>query len=122
MAKRGQATAEDIIPIVERLLPPLQKAIKRKFYVNICEGDVCSLWRKEPGHRPNTMMIGVDAINFFWNEYKESLEKTIRKILVHEAIHVLGLDHNAKGFKLGFYSNPNFDTYTPYIEKMIYGG
>lgn len=121
MVTRGQAKVKDIIPIVERLLPPIRKAIKKKFHVKICDGMLCELWRHDPKQKPNTMIIGVDAINFFWIEYGQSLEKTIRNILVHESIHVLGLDHNKFGYKLGFYSNQNQDTLTPYVEKQIFG-
>lgn len=121
MVKRGQATVEDIIPVVERLLPPIRKAIQRKFYVKICNGSLCELWRRDPAQKPNTMMIGVDAINFFWTEYGKSLERTIRNILVHEAIHVLGVDHDKFGYKMGFYSNTNFDILTPWVEKQIFG-
>lgn len=121
MVKRGQATIEDIIPIVERLLPPIRKAVERKFYVKICDGLLCELWRRDPKQKPNTMMIGVDAINFFWVEYGKTLEKTIQNILVHEAIHVLGIDHNRFGYKMGYYSDPSRDTLTPEIEKKIFG-
>lgn len=120
MVKRGQAVVEDIIPVVKRLLPILKKAVKIKFHVKICAGLVCELWRRDPKTKPNTMMIGVDAINFFWVEYGKSLEKTIQNILVHEAIHIRGLEHNAQGYKLGFYSDPNRDTWTPQIEKLIF--
>lgn len=122
MVKRGQATIEDIMPIVSRLLPRLRKAISKKFHVRFCEGKICELWRRgENNIKPNTMMIGVDAINFFWIEYGKSLEKTIRNILVHEALHVLGTDHDRYGYKLGFYSAHTLDTYTPYMEKQIFG-
>lgn len=122
MVKRGYATIEDIRPIVNSFLPRLRKAISKKFHIRFCEGNICELWRRaENGIKSNTMMIGIDAVNFFWLNYDKSLKKTIRNILVHEAIHVLGLDHDRFGYKLGFYSDHTLDTYTPYMEKQIFG-
>lgn len=46
----------------------------------------------------------------------------IRRTLTHEAIHLFeGKQHNYWGYKLGYYSSFQKDTYTPQIIKKIFG-
>jgi predicted metal-dependent hydrolase len=46
----------------------------------------------------------------------------IRHVLVHESIHIFEkLDHNYKsGYKVGYYSRFDRDTYTPKVVKTIF--
>lgn len=113
----------DIRKVVDKLVPTIREHIGNPFHVRICKGKLCELHRfKEPEDiGTNTIVIGVDAVKFFQKEYGKSLERTVRNMLVHELIHVLGMDHNREGYKKGFYSAHYMDTYTPKIEKEIFG-
>lgn len=123
MVKKGQATIKDIKKIVQKLVPVIKKKYGQLFHVRICEGRVCELHRRKEIEDVHSMtiVIGVEAVNFFWVEYKKTLEKTIRNILVHEFIHVTGLNHDYEGYKKGYYSVHYLDIYTPQIEKEIFG-
>ena len=112
------ATAEQIEEIIDEYLPTISTAFKHKFKVIICEGKICHTDRSLPG---TPIVIGVEYVNFMWHEkWLRSLRLTIRNILVHEAMHVIGKEHDKEGWSYGFYSDPEKDTYTPFVEKQIF--
>lgn len=44
-----------------------------------------------------------------------------RKRLLHELLHVKGLRHNAQSRKLGYYSNPERDSYSRKVYRALSG-
>lgn len=116
-AKR--VTSENIRKIVDEYLPTIEKAFGRKFRVVICEGKACQTDRTLSG---TPIIIGVETVNYMWHQkWLPNLKRTIRNMLVHEAMHVIGKNHDPEGWKYGYYSDPEKDTYTPFVEKQIFG-
>lgn len=54
-----------------------------------------------------------------WIQSNPTLRKTK---LVHEVLHAAGIRHDARSRKLGYYSNPNRDRYSPRVYRQIIGG
>lgn len=63
--------------------------------------------------------LGVPALEYDAKHNKTTMEKTVFKVLMHEALHLKGFHHDKDGNKIGFYSSNGKDKFTKAIIKLL---
>jgi len=106
---------QKIYTAIEKYHPILQKYMKVKTIVVVCDENRCDIGGIKG--KGQIMVIGVPLVKNVMTWYKLNTDRAVRQLMTHESIHSLGLQHDYQGYKRGFFSHMDKDTYTPKVEK-----
>ena len=103
---------------VEKYHPILQKYMKVKITIVICDEHKCDIGLIKG--KGQVIVIGVPFVETIMKNLKLSVDKAVRRLITHEALHAMGLKHDSYGYARGYYSHLDRDVYSPKVEKMIF--
>lgn len=101
---------------LEEVVRKVESVLKVKFRTfEICDIEGAEI---ENGN----LRIGKEFIKYVQKRFKLSRKKALLRIVIHEGLHLKGMNHDYYGHKVGYYSVNTRDYFSTFIMKLFFEG